>query len=174
MRLKIFIRLFLSAFIAFVSYALWAYYANSLVTDDHQMLIKAALVQGIYSGFVTLVFTLLLEVFYNKIGASYYCLPFITPRISAKHHPDEPCSTVETFKSSIELSKRTCAGKCLPGAWLSPIPALVIQSILVIGVNVVFATPNLWLTVAPSILFSAFYGYSYSFVLARKLDNKNA
>ena len=55
------IRLTLSGAVAFFFYALWAYYANSLVTDNTEVLYKAALVQGTYSGIITLVFTLLLE-----------------------------------------------------------------------------------------------------------------
>jgi hypothetical protein len=39
----------------------------------------------------------------------------------------------------------------------------------VISVNIAFMTPNLWLTVAPSIFFSAIYGYIYSFSLTKKL-----
>jgi hypothetical protein len=173
MSLKVFVRLFLSALIAFVSYASWAYYANSLVTDDQQVLIKSALVQGIYSGGITLFFTLMLEVFFRKFGASVYCLPLVTPRINAKHTFKNPCSTLETFEASLELSEQRCKGTCLPGALLSPIPALAIQSILVVTVNIAFETPNLWLTVAPSILFSAIYGYFYSFALARKAHSKS-
>lgn len=168
MSVKVFVRLFLSALIAFVSYASWAYYANSLVTDDQHLLIKSALVQGIYSGGITLFFTLMLEVFFRKFGASPYCLPLILPRINARHTRKNRCSTLETFEASLELSEHKCHGTCLPGAILSPIPALAIQSMLVIAVNIVFETPNLWLTVAPSILFSAIYGYVYSFALARK------
>lgn len=168
MSVKVFVRLFLSALIAFVSYASWAYYANSLVTDDQQVLIKSALVQGIYSGGITLFFTLMLEVFFRKFGASAYCLPLITPRINAKHTLKNRCSTLDTFQASLLLSEQKCKGTCLPGAFLSPLPALMIQSILVISVNIAFETPNLWLTVAPSIVFSAIYGYVYSFALARK------
>lgn len=172
MSVKVFVRLFLSALIAFISYASWAYYANSLVTDDPQVLIKSALVQGIYSGGITLFFTLMLEVFFRKFGANAYCLPLIIPRINAKHTPKNRCSTLETFQASLVLSEQKCGGTCLPGALLSPLPALMIQSILVISVNIAFETPNLWLTVAPSILFSVIYGYVYSFALSRKEHDK--
>jgi len=161
------IRLLISGLIAFLSYAAWAYYANSLVTSDQDVLTKAALVQGVYSGSITLFFTFLLEMFYSRLGKSSYCLPLILPRIS-KHSKKSRCSTLETFKASLELSERKCHGTCLPGQLLSPLPALLIQSVLVIAVNIAFATPNLWLTVAPSILFSAIYGYAYSLSLARK------
>lgn len=167
MTAKVFIRLFVSALIAFTSYAAWAYYANSLVTDDPDILFRAAMVQGGYSGGITLFFTLLLEVFFKKFGSSVYCLPLIVPRINAKVSPTNKCATLETFEASIRFSEQNCKGACLPGELVSPIPALFIQSILVILVNLVFNTPNLWLTVAPSILFSAIYGYTYSFALAR-------
>lgn len=167
MQSKVVLRLVASGLIAFVSYAAWAYYANSLVTNDQAALVKAAIVQGSYSGGITLFFTLLLEVFYKKFGKSSYCLPLIMPRIN-KHSKAEPCSTLETFEASLELSESQCKGSCLPGALISPLPALVIQSLMVISVNIAFATPNLWLTVAPSILFSAIYGYTYSLSLARK------
>ncbi|MFT6268526.1 MAG: hypothetical protein ACJAVV_001340 [Alphaproteobacteria bacterium] len=168
MTFKVFIRLFLSALIAFVSYASWAYYANSLVTNDPDVLLKSALVQGFYSGGITLFFTVLLEVFYKKFGSSVYCLPFIVPRINAKPSLKTKCATLETFEASLVFSEKKCKGACLPGELISPLPALLIQTIMVIGVNVAFSTPNLWLTVAPSIVFSAIYGYTYSIALARK------
>jgi hypothetical protein len=168
MTLKVFIRLFLSTLIAFVSYASWAYYANSLVTSNADILMKAALVQGFYSGGITLFFTVMLEVFFKKFGSSAYCLPLIVPRINATPTAKYKCSTLETFEASIELSERKCNGACLPGELISPLPALLIQSFMVVGVNIAFDTPNLWLTVAPSIFFSTIYGYTYSIALARR------
>ncbi len=165
---KTILRLVLSGVIAFISYAAWAYYANSLVTDDKQILVKAALVQGIYSGSITLFFTFLLEIFYKKFGAKSYCLALIVPTINATPTKNKPCPTKEAFKNSLALSERKCGGTCLPGSLISPLPALFIQSILVIAVNIAFNTPNLFLTVLPSIVFSAIYGYIYSFSLAKK------
>jgi hypothetical protein len=165
---KVLIRLLLSALIAFSAYAGWAYFANSLVTSDTDVLLRSALVQGTYSASVTLIFTALLEVFHKKFGSSAYCLPLITPRINVTPTQSHKCTTLETFEASLELVEKKCKGKCLPGELISPIPALAIQSILVILVNIAFSTPNLWLTVAPSIFFSAIYGYSYSYALAKK------
>lgn len=161
-------RLIISGLIAFISYAAWAYYANSLVSQDTAVLYKAAIVQGSYSGGVTLAFTFLLEIFYRKYGANTYCLPLIIPRITRKPDYTHPCSTLDTFQKAIDVSEQKCRGKCLPGLVISPLPALFIQSVLVITINVLFSTPNLWLTVAPSILFSAIYGYVYSAGIARK------
>jgi hypothetical protein len=165
------IRLILSGLIAFISYAAWAYYANSLVSDDPSILLKAALVQGVYSGSITLIFTFLLEIFFKRFGSSNYCLGFIVPRINAQPTATNPCSTQKTFEASLTLSEQKCHGSCLPGVILSPLPALFIQSVMVIGVNIFFNTPNLWLTVAPSIFFSAIYGYAYSIGLAKKLHS---
>jgi hypothetical protein len=165
---KLFLRLFISALIAFVSYALWAYYANSLVTNDTAVLLRAALVQGSYSAGITLFFTLLLEICFHKFGKNPYCLAFIVPVINAKPTSKSKCPTLETFEASLDLSQKKCDGASLPGELISPLPALLLQSVLVISVNIAFSTPNLWLTVAPSIIFSAIYGYIYSFALARK------
>ena len=163
-----FVRLLLSALIAFVCYAGWAYYANSLVTSEQSVLVKAALVQGVYSGAITLIFTYLLEVFYAKFGASSYCLPLIVPKLTLRPKKLTPSPTEETIDATLDIADKKCDGQCLPGALLSPLPALIIQSLMVIGVNVIFATPNLWFTVAPSIGFSAIYGYAYSLSLAKK------
>jgi hypothetical protein len=163
------IRLILSGLIAFFSYAAWAYYANSLVSDDRSILLKAALVQGVYSGSITLIFTFLLEVFYKRFGSSNYCLGFVIPTINAKPTATTQCNTQKVFESSLALSQKKCNGSCLPGVIISPLPALFIQTVMVISVNIFFNTPNLWLTVAPSIFFSAIYGYAYSIGLAKKL-----
>ncbi|MFC3123303.1 hypothetical protein [Agaribacter flavus] len=162
------IRLVVSGLVAFISYAAWAWYANSLVTSDSIVLLKAALVQGSYSAGITLGFTYLLEFFYKKFGVSNYCLPLILPRWS-QDTQQNPCTTKLTFEHALQTSRKLCKGTCMPGAIVSPIPALVLQSILVIAVNLVFRTPNLWLTVLPSIVFSACYGYVYSFGLSRQV-----
>lgn len=164
---KTLIRLVLSGLIAFISYALWAYYANSLVTNDQHILIKAALVQGTYSGSITLIFTFLLEYFYKRFGSSTLCLALIVPTLNPKPTSDDKCTTQEIIDQGLKLSKQKCKGCCLPGRVLSPIPAVVIQAVLVSIVNIVFNTPNLILTIAPSIVFSAIYGYIYSFSLAK-------
>jgi len=47
---------------------------------------------------------------------------------------------------------------------------LAVQSDLVVSVNWLNQTPNLWLTFAPSILFTGLYGYLYTFTLLNKKD----
>jgi hypothetical protein len=164
-----FIRLAISGLIAFCFYAAWAYYANSLVTDDPKILYKAALVQGTYSGAITLVFTFTLELFHNVFSKKQYCLPFIIPTVARPTFFSKECATTDTFEVSLNNIERACSGTCLPGMLLTPLPAIVLQSSFVIAVNIAFMTPNLWLTVAPSIFFSAVYGYIYSVSLTRKL-----
>ncbi|MEM0912337.1 MAG: hypothetical protein AAGJ37_15290 [Pseudomonadota bacterium] len=159
-------RLIVSGLIAFVFYAGWAWYANSLVVSDHQQLIKAALVQGGYSGAMTFMFTAMLEYFFKKMGANSFCLVLITPRWST-HTERDPCATKETFIAALKqfaiVNKKSIAGK-----FLVPLPALFIQSVLVFAVNIYFRTPNLILTVLPSIIFSGVYGYSYALSISKK------
>lgn len=49
-----------------------------------------------------------------------------------------------------------------------PLPAILLQSFFVIAVNWLIKTPNLWLTVSPSIAFSAIYAYVYTFWLTKR------
>jgi hypothetical protein len=167
------LRLIVSGLLAFFFYASWAYYANSLVTDEQAILIKAALVQGTYSASITLFFTLLLEFFHTKFGHSAWCVSLIVPRWS-KDSADEQCQTLAAVKDALDSSKRLCSGQSVPGMLLVPLPALLIQIVLLLAVNIVFATPNLWLTVAPSIVFSAIYGYSYSIGLSKTQTRSKA
>ena len=51
-------RLTLSALIAFLFYAAWAYLANMGAVSDALTLYRVALVQGLTSGTITLVFTI--------------------------------------------------------------------------------------------------------------------
>jgi hypothetical protein len=166
------IRTFLSGLVAFLFYAAWAYFANSLVTHDHDVLVKAALVQGIYSGAITLVFTVFLEFFFKIFSHKTFCLPFIVPYISSSFRKskngEDDCVASRAIEESLIELEAACKGHCLPGMLVTPLPAIALQSALVIGVNIIFETPNLWLTVAPSIFFSAVYGYAYSIGLGKK------
>jgi hypothetical protein len=163
------LRLTISGLVAFFFYALWAYYANSLVTNDIQVLYKAALVQGTYSGSITLVFTFLLELSYKMLSNKQYCLPFMIPSMTRPAFFSKECETTKAVETSLKKIERDCNGACVPGMLLTPLPAIAVQSIFVVSVNVAFMTPNLWLTVAPSVFFSALYGYAYSVSLTRKL-----
>ena len=72
------------------------------------------------------------------------------------------------FTLGLELSIRQFDRNRLSGMLIAPLIPLVIQSIFVILVNVINKTPNLWLTVTPSIVFSGLYGYVYAFVFLKK------
>ncbi len=166
--MKAIFRLGLSAAIAFCFYASWAYYANSLVTSEQSVLLKAALVQGFYSGGITLFFTILIEFFSAKLSNKAFCLPLVVPTLFKTSLFSEKCATTQTFEENLNYLEQKCSGVCLPGMLITPLPALFLQSILVVGINVFFETPNLWLTVLPSILFSGIYGYIYSIGLTKK------
>lgn len=171
--MKAILRLSLSAIIAFCFYASWAYYANSLVTSQQNLLIKAALVQGLYSGGITLFFTVLIEFFSTKLSNKAFCLPFVIPTLFKISLFSDRCATTQTFAENLSYLEKKCAGFCLPGMLVTPLPALLLQSILVVSINVLFETPNLWLTVLPSILFSGIYGYIYSIGLTKKKQATN-
>lgn len=160
------LRLIMSAIIAFLFYAAWAYYANSLVSDDSSVLIKAAIVQGTYSGSITLIFTFMLELFHAKFGHTDLRIAFLVPRWSNSTRTKSETQMI--VEDALEGITNACSGNCVPGMLLVPIPALLIQTILVVAINIWFATPNLWLTVAPSVIFSAIYGYSYSITLTKR------
>ena len=51
---------------------------------------------------------------------------------------------------------------------MAPLLPITIQSSIAISVNLINQTPNLWLTVAPSIFITAIYGYAYTFTLLSK------
>ena len=163
------VRLILSGLIATLFYGGWSYFANAMVTDDMAVLIRSALVQGLYSGFVTLMFTWLLEHAYNKVGTKYLSFAFVVRLICFAHHQTKHASIMrKTFNRALDLSASWFKGACWPGVIVAPLIPLTVQSILVIGVNVVNQTPNLALTVAPSIFFSGVYGYMYTLALFKK------
>ncbi len=126
------IRMAVSSLVAFAFYFLWAYWANSGADIAIEVTIRSALVQGTYSGLVTLIFTWLLE---------------RSMMVVANRFGDRP--------------------------WLTPLFPITLQSVFVIGVNIINDTPNLWLTVAPSILFSAIYGYIYVYLVAVNTKRAN-
>lgn len=155
-------RSLLSALIAFGFYFIWTYWANNRPEIPADVTLRAAWVQASYSACVTLVFTLLLEKSVERLGA--HCLPlvFLVPRIPSRRRLEEI-----PIRDALEVSD-DATNTCIPGAVLAPLLPLAVQTTLVIGVNLLNRTPELWLTVAPSILFSALYGYTYTFALVHK------
>ena len=157
------IRLILSGVVAFCFYFGWAYWANSGPAIDPAMTLQSALVQGLYSGLVTLGFTFLLEQANAKWSNRCLSLAFMVPVLCSVHSPTKQATAMRSaMNHALEYSAEKASGSCLPGVVFAPLLPIIVQSILVIGINVINHTPNLWLTVAPSILFSAIYAYSYS------------
>ena len=163
------IRLILSGVVSFAFYFGWAYWANSADDIPSSVTLKSALVQGLYSGFVTLFFTLILEKVVNKYKTSYVSLAFVTPILCLFHSKTpQNIAIKQSFNNAINLSASYFKDKKLAAILFAPIIPIAIQSVLVIGVNVVNQTPNLALTVAPSILFTALYAYTYMFALVKR------
>lgn len=160
------VRLILSGVVAFCFYFAWAYWANSSPSIDPQMTLQSALVQGSYSGLVTLVFTFLLERANKIFVHRCWSLAFMVPVLCAVHSPTRQANAMrEAMNDALALSADKMAGSCIPGVVFAPFLPIAVQSCFVIAVNVINHTPNLWLTVIPSILFSTLYAYSYSITL---------
>ncbi|NMP80310.1 hypothetical protein HHE92_10920 [Pseudoalteromonas arctica] len=154
---------------SFVFYFSWAYWANSSADIAKSVTLQAALVQGLYSGFVTLFFTFILEKVVNKYKSSYVTLAFVTPIICMFHSKTPQNVAIrQSFNNVINSSASYLGNKKIAGVLFAPIIPITIQSSLVIIVNVINQTPNLALTVAPSIFFTALYAYTYMLALLKK------
>ena len=163
------IRLILSGVVSFVFYFSWAYWANSSADIAKSDTLQAALVQGLYSGFVTLFFTFILEKVVNKYKSSYVTLAFVTPIICMFHSKTPQNVAIrQSFNNAINSSASHLNNKKIAGVLFAPIIPITVQSSLVIIVNVINETPNLALTVAPSIFFTALYAYTYMLALLKK------
>ncbi|GAA69484.1 hypothetical protein P20429_3619 [Pseudoalteromonas sp. BSi20429] len=154
---------------SFVFYFSWAYWANSSADIAKSVTLQAALVQGLYSGFVTLFFTFILEKVVNKYKSSYVTLAFVTPIICMFHSKTPQNVAIrQSFNNAINSSASYLGNKKIAGVLFAPIIPITVQSSLVIMVNVINQTPNLALTVAPSIFFTALYAYTYMLALLKK------
>ncbi len=154
---------------SFVFYFSWAYWANSSADIAKSVTLQAALVQGLYSGFVTLFFTFILEKVVNKYKFSYVTLAFVTPIICMFHSKTPQNVAIrQSFNNAINSSASYLGNKKIAGVLFAPIIPITVQSSLVIMVNVINQTPNLALTVAPSIFFTALYAYTYMLALLKK------
>ena len=76
----------------------------------------------------------------------------------------KPCT------NAINSSASYLGNKKIAGVLFAPIIPITVQSSLVIIVNVINETPNLALTVAPSIFFTALYAYTYMLALLKKIE----
>ena len=163
------IRLLISAVISFGFYFAWSYWANSMATDDHELVLRSALIQGTLSATITLLFTFILEKSVSKFGESYVSLMFIVPIICNVHsRTSQNIAIFRTFKNVLDNSAKYLSNNLIPGSLFAPLLPIAIQSSIAISVNWLNQTPNLWLTVAPSILITAIYGYVYTFTLMSK------
>jgi hypothetical protein len=163
------IRLLISAVISFGFYFAWSYWANSMATDDHELVLRSALIQGTLSATITLLFTFILEKSVSKFGESYVSLMFIVPIICTVHsRTSQNIAIFRTFKNVLDNSAKYLSNNLIPGSLFAPLLPIAIQSSIAISVNWLNQTPNLWLTVAPSILITAIYGYVYTFTLMSK------
>jgi hypothetical protein len=163
------IRLIISAVISFVFYFTWSYWANGMATDDQALVLRSALLQGTLSATITILFTFILEKSVSKFGKSYLSLIFIVPIICTVHSKtSQNIAIFKTFKNALDNSAKYLSNNVIPGSLLAPLLPIAIQASIAISVNWVNQTPNLWLTVAPSILITAIYGYTYTFTLLSK------
>lgn len=159
-------RLVLSAVIAFLFYGVWAYLANMTTLSNNADLYRVALVQGLTSGTITLVFTIITEWSFAKFNQYRISFAFVTPLICLPYHHSEAAKQIrKSFNQVLNTMATTANQVRLPMVLLAPLLPMALQASVVISVNIINATPNLWLTVAPSIFFSGLYGYLYTFSL---------
>ena len=163
------IRLIISAVISFIFYFFWSYWANSMATQDDALVLRSAIVQGTLSATITILFTFILEKSVSKFGPNHISLAFVVPIICKVHSKTtQNIAIFRTFKNALSKSAKYLSNNSIPGTLLAPLFPIAIQSTIAIGVNVINQTPNLWLTVLPSILITAIYGYSYTYTLLAK------
>ena len=159
----------LSAIISFAFYFAWSYWANSLVTENMYVLLRSALVQGSLSATITILFTFILEKAVAAFDKSYVSLIFVVPIICTVHSKTKQNVAIfKTFKNALDKSAKYLSNNSVPGKMLAPLLPISIQASIAIGVNLINQTPNLWLTVAPSIVITAIYGYIYTITLLSK------
>lgn len=163
------IRLILSALISFAFYFVWSYWANNMVTEDQALVLRSAFVQGGLSATITILFTFILEKSVAKFANTSWSLVFVVPIICTVHSKTtQNIAIFKTFKNALDNSATYLNKNSIPGSLLAPILPIMMQSSIAIGVNWLNQTPNLWLTVTPSILITAIYGYMYTFTLLKK------
>jgi hypothetical protein len=140
-----------------------------MVTEDQVLVLRSALVQGTLSATITILFTFTLEKSVAKFGESYLSLIFVVPIICTVHSKTSQNIVIfKTFKNALNSSAKYFSNNVIPGSLLAPLLPIVVQSSIAISVNWINQTPNLWLTVAPSILITAIYGYIYTYTLLSK------
>ncbi|QHJ12921.1 hypothetical protein FX988_03179 [Paraglaciecola mesophila] len=161
-------RLAMSALVAFLFYFGWTYWANSLVTDDLALILRSALVQGSLSGSITIIFTFTLEKVVQRFGSHYVSLVFVVPILCSVYaKTKQNIAIFKTFNHALDNAASRLSVAKISGALLAPLIPILMQGSIAITVNLINHTPNLLLTVTPSIVFSALYGYVYTFTLLK-------
>ncbi|WP_272994486.1 hypothetical protein [Paraglaciecola agarilytica] len=161
-------RLAMSAVVAFVFYCSWTYWANSLATDDLGLILRSALVQGTLSGSITIVFTFTLEKVVQRFNSHYVSLLFVVPILCSVYaNTKQNIAIFKTFNHALDNAASRIASTKISGVILAPLLPIGMQGSIALVVNLINHTPNILLTVAPSILFSAIYGYVYTFTLLK-------
>ena len=168
------VRLTLSAVIAFTVYGSWGIFANRLAVSELDMLLRIGLLQGLTSAAITLGFTFLTQWLFVRFQHRCISFAFVTPVICLPHHHSPFASqfrksfnqSLDTFATHLNQSKASAA-------LLTPLIPMIVQAGIVTSIHWVNQTPNILLTIAPSILFSGLYGYSYSIALSRRQMRAN-
>lgn len=167
-------RLTLSALIAFIFYGVWAYVANIGAVTETSTIYRVALVQGLTSATITLVFTLVTEWSFSKFYAQRISFAFVTPLICLPYHRSEAAQQIrQSFNQVLDKMATKTNQMSLSGVLIAPLVPMSLQATVMLSVNIINATPNLWLTVAPSIFFSGLYGYLYTFSLYRAAQSNH-
>ena len=77
-------------------------------------------------------------------------------------------SAFMTLSFTSLLTWTTTQMKCHKQPFMAVIPPLLMQSVMVYAINYLNQTPNLILTIIPSIVFTAIYGILFTFSLLKK------
>ncbi len=168
------IRLFASAIVAFIAYGVWTYIANMHTTLGEIALLRTSLLQGGVSATITFGFTLLTHWMYQRLGLRMFSFAFITPLICLPHHHTPYASQFRLSANAIlnHLAQRARTTR-FTGALLAPLLPVCLQAGIITTVHIINQTPNLILTIAPSIIFSAIYGYIYTFSLIKQKNTEH-
>ena len=127
------LRLLLSGAVASCFYFSWAYWANNSPNIDPAVTLNSALVQGIYSGGVTLFFTLLLEKTHKIFVHRCLSLAFMVPVLCAVYSPTRQATAMRSaMNNALDLSAKKLAGYYLPGVVFAPLLPILVQSVLVV------------------------------------------
>ncbi len=162
-------RLIISASVAFVAYTSWTYFANMNADITPSTLWRTALLQGVTSGLITLGFTWLTEWFFKRLHHTCLSFAFITPLVCLPYH-DSPYANQYRLSLNQVLDRIATytSGSKVTGILLVPLLPMLLQACLITSIHIINNTPNIILTILPSVIFSGIYGYFYTFSLVKK------